>query len=107
MRRNARTHRVPNDRIAALDQILTTRDVVAIVGHHRCTLFRWMSAGQFPYKHSFRGRKVGWLRSDIEEWLAGDTMDSRPHPNGATKRVAALVSAAPSGLSTHNTPPVR
>jgi predicted DNA-binding transcriptional regulator AlpA len=73
-------HRVLNDRIAALDQILTTRDVVAIVGHHRCTLFRWMSAGQFPHKHAFRGRKVGWLRSDIEKWLAGDKLESLPPP---------------------------
>lgn len=74
--RNARPHQVRNDRIASLDQILTTRDVVTIVGHHRCTLFRWMSAGQFPRKHEVRGRKVGWLRSDIERWLSGDKLAS-------------------------------
>jgi predicted DNA-binding transcriptional regulator AlpA len=77
--RNAHLHQVRNDRIASLDRILTTRDVVAIVGHHRCTLFRWMSAGQFPHKHEVRGRKVGWLRSDIEKWLAGDKLGSIPH----------------------------
>jgi len=55
-----------------LDQILTTRKVVEIVGHHRSTLYRWMRVGDFPKKHSFRGRKVGWLRSEVEKWLAGD-----------------------------------
>lgn len=56
----------------ALDQILTTRKVVEIVGHHRSTLYRWMRVGHFPKKHSFRGRRVGWLRSEVEKWLAGD-----------------------------------
>jgi predicted DNA-binding transcriptional regulator AlpA len=60
----------------ALDQILTTRKVVEIVGHHRSTLYRWMCVGHFPKKHAFRGRKVGWLRSEVEKWLAGDGPES-------------------------------
>jgi prophage regulatory protein len=60
----------------AIDQILTTRKVVEIVGRHRCTLYRWMAAGQFPKKRSFRGRTVGWLRSEVEKWLAGDEVAS-------------------------------
>jgi predicted DNA-binding transcriptional regulator AlpA len=91
---DGRPNRAQNVRIAALDQILTTRDVVAIVGHHRCTLFRWMSAGQFPHKHQFRGRKVGWLRSEIEKWLAGDKLESVSRPNGETKSVARLIPGA-------------
>jgi prophage regulatory protein len=55
---------------------LTTRKVVEIVGRHRCTLYRWMAAGQFPKKRSFRGRTVGWLRSEVEKWLAGDEVAS-------------------------------
>jgi predicted DNA-binding transcriptional regulator AlpA len=61
-----------NGRPTTLDQILTTRKVVEIVGHHRSTLYRWMRVGQFPKKHSFRGHKVGWLRSEVEKWLGGD-----------------------------------
>jgi prophage regulatory protein len=71
-RSRAAPHRVQTDAPAALDQILTTRKVIEIVGRHRCTLYRWMMAGQFPKKHSFRGRTVGWRRSDVEKWLAGD-----------------------------------
>jgi predicted DNA-binding transcriptional regulator AlpA len=61
-----------NELPTILDQILTTRKVVEIVGHHRSTLYRWMRVGDFPKKHSFRGRKVGWLRSEVEKWLGGD-----------------------------------
>jgi prophage regulatory protein len=61
-----------NELPTSLDQILTTRKVVEIVGHHRSTLYRWMRVGDFPKKHSFHGRKVGWLRSEVEKWLSGD-----------------------------------
>jgi predicted DNA-binding transcriptional regulator AlpA len=57
------------------DSILTTRQVVAITGHHRCTLYRWMEAGKFPRRHVFRGLKTGWRRSEITSWLAGDDKD--------------------------------
>jgi predicted DNA-binding transcriptional regulator AlpA len=50
------------------DALLRTADVVRIVNHHRCTLYRWMRAGAFPQRH--RGK--GWKRSEIERWLASD-----------------------------------
>jgi prophage regulatory protein len=62
----------PHDRLAALDQILGTHDIEQITGKHRCTIYRWIQDKRFPRKHSFRGREIGWRRSDIEQWLAGD-----------------------------------
>ena len=56
------------DATAAEDALLRTSDVVRIVKHHRCTLYRWMRAGEFPQRH--RGK--GWKRSEIERWLASD-----------------------------------
>jgi predicted DNA-binding transcriptional regulator AlpA len=50
------------------DVILRTPEVVKIVNYHRCTLYRWMRAGEFPKRH--RGK--GWKRSEIERWLAND-----------------------------------
>jgi predicted DNA-binding transcriptional regulator AlpA len=50
------------ERIALLDQRMTTAEVLRVVGVHRVTLFRWTRKGAFPPKH-FSG---GWLRSDIE-----------------------------------------
>jgi prophage regulatory protein len=58
------------DRVAGIDQVLSTNDVQRITGRHRCTIYRWVRAGTFPEKRAGGGR--GWLRSDIEQWLQGD-----------------------------------
>lgn len=57
------------ERLAGIDQVLSTRDVEQITGRHRCTIYRWVCAGTFPPKRAGGGR--GWLRSDIERWLTG------------------------------------
>jgi predicted DNA-binding transcriptional regulator AlpA len=54
------------------DEILRTRDVVRIIKHHRCTLFRWVRAKKFPPKHQLAGLSPGWRRSDVMAWLAGE-----------------------------------
>jgi predicted DNA-binding transcriptional regulator AlpA len=58
-----------SQRIAGIDQVLSTRDIEQITGRHRCTIYRWVCAGKFPAKRAGGGR--GWLRSDIECWLNG------------------------------------
>ena len=35
----------------------------------RSTLWRWESNGDFPKRRKLGPRRVGWLRSDIDEWL--------------------------------------
>jgi predicted DNA-binding transcriptional regulator AlpA len=57
------------ERVAGIDQVLSTRDVERITGRHRCTIYRWVRAGTFPTKRAGDGR--GWLRSDVESWLRG------------------------------------
>jgi prophage regulatory protein len=56
-----------------IDQVLSTRDIVMITGRHRITIYRWIRAGIFPRKHEAHGHKVGWLRSDVEQWLRRGT----------------------------------
>ena len=58
---------------APIDQVLSTRDIVKITGRHRITIYRWIRAGIFPKNHEAHGHKVGWLRSDVEQWLRGGT----------------------------------
>jgi predicted DNA-binding transcriptional regulator AlpA len=58
-----------SQRIAGIDQVLSTREIEQITGRHRCTIYRWVCAGTFPAKRAGGGR--GWLRSDIERWLSG------------------------------------
>jgi predicted DNA-binding transcriptional regulator AlpA len=59
------------ERVANIDQVLSTHDVERITGRHRCTIYRWVLAGTFPAKRAGGGR--GWLRSDVERWLQGAT----------------------------------
>jgi predicted DNA-binding transcriptional regulator AlpA len=63
------TERSLPERVAGIDQVLTTRDIERITGRHRCTVYRWVCAGTFPPKRAGGGR--GWLRSDVERWLSG------------------------------------
>ena len=62
-------------RLSGLDQVLTTKDVARIANRHRCTIHRWIKAGMFPPKRAGKGN-VGWLRSDIQRWLAGQSFTS-------------------------------
>jgi predicted DNA-binding transcriptional regulator AlpA len=55
------------ERVAGIDQVLSTHDIERITGRHRCTIYRWVRAGTFPRKRAGGGR--GWLRSDVERWL--------------------------------------
>ena len=58
------------ERVAGIDQVLSTRDIERITGRHRCTVYRWVCAGTFPPKRAGGGR--GWLRSEVERWLNGE-----------------------------------
>jgi len=64
--RHALTRKSERPRILALDQRMSTAEVLRVVGVNRSTLFRWIQKGRFPRKHA----SGGWLRSDIELWLA-------------------------------------
>jgi predicted DNA-binding transcriptional regulator AlpA len=73
-KRITRTREIPDrlvERMPALDQLLSTRDVERITNRHRCTIYRWVRAGTFPGKRAGGGR--GWLRSDVERWLQGSS----------------------------------
>jgi predicted DNA-binding transcriptional regulator AlpA len=67
--RRALADRLERPGILALDQRMTTAEVLRVVGVNRSTLFRWVEKGRFPRKHV----SGGWLRSDIELWLAEKT----------------------------------
>jgi hypothetical protein len=52
------------------DHILTAHDVARLIRRPPWMLSTLAAVGQFPRKHQFRGRKIGWLRADILEWMA-------------------------------------
>jgi hypothetical protein len=52
------------------DHILTAHDVARLIRRPPWMLSTLAVVGQFPRKQQFRGKKIGWLRADILEWMA-------------------------------------
>ncbi len=49
--------------------ILRLPTVKAITGLSRSTIYLRMSEGSFPEKISLGSRAVGWLETEIQDWL--------------------------------------
>jgi prophage regulatory protein len=49
--------------------ILRFPAVQAAIGLSRSTIYLWIAEGTFPRPVSLGARAVGWLQSDVEEWL--------------------------------------
>ena len=49
--------------------ILRLPTVKAITGLSRSTIYLRMSQGTFPEKISLGSRAVGWLETEIQDWL--------------------------------------
>jgi len=54
-----------------VDQVLRWPKVKEIVGKSRTTIWRDEREGRFPKHVKLGPRAVGWLRSDLENWLQG------------------------------------
>jgi predicted DNA-binding transcriptional regulator AlpA len=52
------------------DRILTAHDVARLIRRPPWMLSTLAAVGQFPRKQQFRGKKIGWLKADILEWMA-------------------------------------
>lgn len=57
------------DRINSDDRILRLREVEALVGLKRSTIYRKMEAETFPHQRGLGGSRVGWLNSEIQTWI--------------------------------------
>ncbi len=50
-------------------KIIRPKELANMLSISISTLYRWESKGELPSKIKLAGNAVGWLRSDIEEWL--------------------------------------
>ncbi|GAB5498519.1 MAG: AlpA family transcriptional regulator [Pseudohongiellaceae bacterium] len=57
--------------------ILRLPEVKARTGLSRSTIYLRMANGDFPKSVSLGGRAVGWLESDIDQWLTNKIESSR------------------------------
>lgn len=57
------------------DTILRLPKVIETVGLSRSTIYKKIEDGEFPAQVKLGVRSVGWLKSEIEEWLTSKAAD--------------------------------
>ena len=50
-------------------RILKIHDVVRVIGASRSSVYRWEKSGNFPARRRLSKFRVGWLESEIIEWV--------------------------------------
>lgn len=66
-----------------LHRILRLPDVIARTGLRRSAIYALQASGEFPDRIHLTGRAVGWLESDIEQWLEERVRASRTGTHGS------------------------
>ena len=49
--------------------IIRPSQMKAVIGLSRAMVYRLEAAGKFPRRRKLGENSVGWLRSEVEEWL--------------------------------------
>ena len=62
-------------------KIMRLPEVIHMTGLSRSTIYLRMAKGSFPLTSSLGERAVGWLLSDIEEWLDARVVASKAVDN--------------------------
>jgi prophage regulatory protein len=60
--------------------ILRLQSVKQRTGLSRSSIYLWIAKGQFPAPVSLGARAVGWVESEVDEWIARRIADSRKKP---------------------------
>lgn len=59
--------------------LLRRKDVEALTGLPRSTIYALMARGEFPAQVRLTGRKaVAWARDEVDGWIAGRIAASKP-----------------------------
>lgn len=61
-----------NERIPPLTEILSAHDVARLTRRPCWQIVGLALIGRFPKKTRFRGRPIGWCRTDVLAWMARD-----------------------------------
>lgn len=67
-------------------RLLRLRQVIAITGLGRDTIYRYIRAGRFPRQRRISERASAWREDEIKEWI-----DSRPVVERAPTAIATAV----------------
>jgi predicted DNA-binding transcriptional regulator AlpA len=61
-----------NERFPNWEELLSAHDVTRLTRRPRWLVLSLALLGRFPRKHRFHGRGVGWLRTEVQQWLSKD-----------------------------------
>ncbi|MCB4797179.1 AlpA family transcriptional regulator [Pseudomonas sp. NP21570] len=50
-------------------RIIRLKDVMDTTGLARSTIYKYIDAGAFPKPLPLGGRSVGWLESEVQDWI--------------------------------------
>lgn len=71
-----------------MKRILRRPDVEAMTGLSRASIYKRMANGSFPRAYPLGGRIVGWLESEIQQWIDEHTGKSTDAPAGVSSGVS-------------------
>jgi prophage regulatory protein len=54
-----------------MQKILRRREVESLTGLARSSIYELVAAGKFPKPIKLTGRSVGWVESEVTDWLSG------------------------------------
>ena len=69
--------RVIEQETRAPGRFLRLPEVMARTGLSRSTIYVRLEQGRFPQPVSLGGRAVGWIDSEIDEWMSNRVAESR------------------------------
>lgn len=70
-----------NEPLPPWTEILTAHDVARLIRRPPWLVAGMAAIGRFPKKRSFQGRKIGWLKTDILDWMTRDLHLENPQTN--------------------------
>ncbi|MCY4399817.1 MAG: AlpA family transcriptional regulator [Gemmatimonadetes bacterium] len=68
---------VTESKTRAPGRFLRLPEVIARTGLSRSTIYLRLDQGRFPSPVSLGGRAVGWIESEIDEWMRNRIAESR------------------------------
>lgn len=69
---NVTLSRWVNEPLPPVQELLSAHDVARLTRRPKLVISGLVLLRRFPKKRRYRGRQVGWLRSDVQDWLARD-----------------------------------
>ena len=74
-------------------RIFRLQDVITATGLSRSTLYKYISEGTFPKPVSLGDRCVGWVDSEVHDWILA-RIEERDLAEGASVRPSRLSMAS-------------